>query len=356
MGWAKLLEVGSLDAATSRRAAEAISRNASVQAKLIEDILDVSRIVTGKVRLDVRRVDLAQAVLTAVENARPAADAKRVRLEADVVASGDAVPADVDRLQQILANLLSNSVKFTPAGGVVRVCARAEGGEAEIVVADSGEGIDPDFLPHVFERFRQADGSTARRHGGLGLGLAIVRHLVELHGGSVRVESPGVGLGTTFVVRLPLGAHAADAAGDRAPDDLAPRGTDLGGTRVLVVDDEPDAREVTSCVLAAAGAEVRTASSAAEAILMLSAWLPDVLVADIGMPTEDGYALMRRVRELPAEKGGAVPALAVTAYARAQDCELAFEVGFHDHVAKPVPPRALVSAVARLRAAARRDA
>ena len=349
LGWARLLRDGDLDAETSEKALESIDRNTQAQAQLVSDILDMSRIITGKLRIEPRPVDPAPVVDAALDAVRPAADAKGVALQAsldrDVRFS-----ADAERLLQIAWNLLSNAVKFTPSGGRVHVRMGPNArGEIEIDVADTGIGISKEFLPFVFDRFRQADASTTRHHSGLGLGLAIVRHLVELHGGTVSAESAGKNQGARFTVRLPAGAPApAQASSTRVTghkDALRRVDRSLQDVRVLVVDDEADTRELVRMTLKQYGATVATASSAAEAVETFATFRPAVLVADIGMPGEDGYALMERVRQMPAERGSEVRAIALTAYARHQDREDALEAGFDLHLTKPVEPAELAWAV-----------
>jgi PAS domain S-box-containing protein len=358
LGWSRLLRTGSLDAATSTRALESIERNTSVQARLIEDLLDVSRILTGKLGLNTRPIELPPVIEAAMETVRTAAEAKSVRLTAVFDRAAGPVIGDADRLQQVFWNLLSNAVKFTPAGGEVRVWLSRSDSRAKFTVHDTGEGIAPEFLPHVFDRFRQADSGTMRSRGGLGLGLAIVRHLVELHGGTVHAESQGKGYGASFTVDLPLAAvrrvealpvpdqerAASGLVNLWAPDSL-PR---LDGVQVLIVDDEPDARELLMSVLAQHGASVTTAGSAAEALAALDRARMDVLVSDIGMPDEDGYALIRKVRARGGRNGPRIPAIALTAYARVEDRARALLAGFQLHVTKPVEPTELVTAVASL--------
>jgi CheY-like chemotaxis protein len=315
----------------------------------------VSRIVTGKLRLEVVPVDPLSFVEPAVEAVRPAAEAKGVRLENVIDGGAGVVMGDPARLQQVVWNLLSNAVKFTPRGGRVEVRLGRVNSRVEIAVADTGRGIEPGFLPHVFERFRQADQKTTRRHGGLGLGLSIVRHLVELHGGTVRAESGGAGAGATFTVSLPVSAvyrreeareHPRAAARGAMPGHECPERLD--GLRVLVVDDEPDARELLATGLGQCGAEVATAASAHEALEAMAGSQFDALVSDIGMPGEDGYELIGRVRALPPESGGRTPAVALTAYARAEDRLRALRAGFEMHVSKPVELTELVVVIANL--------
>jgi signal transduction histidine kinase len=358
LGWAQLLQAASVDPERLQRGLETIVRNSKLQAQLIDDLLDVSRIVSGKMRLDVREVDLVRVIESSLEAVRPAAEAKQIHLWRVLDPLAGPVAGDPDRLQQVVWNLLSNAVKFTPKGGKVEVRLARINSHVEILVADTGSGISPEFLPHVFDRFRQRDSSSTRQHGGLGLGLAIVRHLTELHGGTVQVTSPGEGRGTTFVVQLPCPiAQLASLPGEEArvhptadsektcSDDPA---LNLLGLRVLVVDDEADARETLEQILRHCDAEVRTAASAAEALPLLQAWRPHVLLSDIGMPGEDGYSLIRRVRELPPERGGKTPAVALTAFARSEDRRRALSAGFQMHLAKPVEINELATVVVNL--------
>ncbi len=364
LGWARMLRGGGLAGEAAEHALEVIERNAQAQNKLIGDILDVSRIITGQLRLDVRPVDLSAIVTSAVEAARPAAEARGVRLQAVLLASSAAeqISGDADRLQQVVWNLLSNAIKFTSKGGRVQVRLACVDSHVEIVVADSGQGISAEFLPHVFDRFRQADGSTTRRHSGLGLGLAIARQLVELHGGTVHVASAGEGQGATFTVALPLLAmhHVQEGGTERTHpmtvDGMGFSGSlpfdcsaQLEGLRVLVVEDEADTCELLRAVLEYCGAEVATADSANEGMESFAACLPDVLISDIGMPGEDGYALIERVRAREAVCGGGrTPAIALTAYARVDDRARALQAGFEVHLPKPVEPVELVTLVASL--------
>ena len=355
LGWAHMLRTGQFDGNSAAKAFETIERNARAQAQLIDDLLDVSRAITGKLRLDVRPVDPNSFIESAIEAVRPAAEAKGVRVQKIMDTGVVSVSGDPVRLQQVVWNLLSNAIKFTPRGGRVQVRMERVNSHVEIAVSDTGPGIAPEFLPHVFERFRQADQRTTRQHGGLGLGLAIVRHLVELHGGSVRAESPGEGQGSTFTVLLPvapvyqsgdLAERVHPAARDTLPVfECVER---LDGLRVLVVDDEPDTRELLKVGLGRCGAEVSAAGSAGEALALMKAAVPDLLISDIGMPDEDGYALMRRVRQLQAEAGGRVPAIALTAYARTEDRMQALRAGYQMHVPKPVELAELVTVAASL--------
>jgi signal transduction histidine kinase/ActR/RegA family two-component response regulator len=358
LGWAQMLRTGKLDEETAARALEIIERNANSQAQLIEDILDFSRIISGKLRIDVRPFDLAAVIEAAADVLRPAADAKGIRLQTVLDTTVGLVSGDPDRLQQVLWNLISNAVKFTPKGGRVQVTLARVNSSAEIVVADTGEGISAEFLPYVFERFRQADPSTTRRHGGLGLGMAITRHLIELHGGTIGAFSPGEGQGATFTVRLPLMSvrHAEQplpvVTTPRSPADefdmqyaALPR---LEGLRVLVVDDERDARELLTAVLTQSGAEVTAAATVAEAIAALRRADFHLLVSDIEMPDEDGYALIRQVREMEQPRARKTPAIALTAHARFADRMRALSAGFQMHVPKPVQPAELVVVIANL--------
>jgi CheY-like chemotaxis protein/two-component sensor histidine kinase len=337
-----------------------IERNVLAQTRLIDDLLDVSRIITGKLRLSVRSARLSSIIEAALESMRPAAEAREIELRftREVPADEDELIGDSDRLQQVVWNLISNAIKFTPPRGRVEVQLSRVDSQFEIRVTDTGRGIGPEFLPSVFERFRQADSSTTRAHGGLGIGLAIVRHLVELHGGSVSASSEGEERGATFSVRLPavaLGVSALerDRAGVALP--ARPRSGerfDLTGRHVVLVEDEPDGRELLARCLEIAGAQVVAAGSAEEAMEAIRRRHPDVLVSDIAMADEDGYSLVRRLRLLPPDEGGRIPAVAVSAYAREEDRLRALAAGFHEHLAKPLDPADLVAIVARL---ARRD-
>jgi PAS domain S-box-containing protein len=349
LGWAVLLRSKTVDAETSERALAAIERNALAQRQLIDDLLDVSRMVAGKLRLNVQDVDLPVVIEAAVDAVRPAADAKGVRVETIVEAGTPAIWGDPARLQQVFWNLLSNAVKFTQKDGVVEVRLLRGGSMIEIAVSDTGEGISADLLPHVFDRFRQADTSSTRSHTGLGLGLAIVRQVVELHGGSVEAQSAGRNRGATFVVRLPVPAarphRPAESAGvPRVRVEEAVGPWRLEGVRILAVDDEPEARTVLAAVLADYGAEVTLAGSAEEALTLLERRKPHVLISDVAMPGIDGYVLMARVRT----RYPALPAIALTAHATAEDRLRALAAGFQSHVPKPVEPAELAAVVARL--------
>jgi signal transduction histidine kinase/AmiR/NasT family two-component response regulator len=352
-GWVMMLREGRLDAAQSERAIETIARNARSQNQLIDDLLDISRIITGKVCLNIAPLKLGSVIEAAIENVRPAAAAKGIRLSALLDPAADAMSGDAERLQQVVWNLLSNAIKFTPKGGRVEVRLERDDSHVEIVVADDGQGIKPEFLPYVFERFRQEDAGTNRRQGGLGLGLAIVRHIVEQHGGTVRAASEGLGRGASFTVTLPItsvrdvspGELRDMAAGVRLAPENPPS---LVGVRALLVDDVADARNLIAMMLAEDGAEVRTAASAKEALAACDEWRPDILIADIGMPGEDGYTLMKELRAREKTRGGHIPAIALTAYARREVRLRALSVGYESHVPKPVDPAELLTVVASL--------
>ena len=351
MGWAQILQLGNVDQATLEQAVDAILRNAKAQAQLIEDLLDVSRIVSGKVRLELLPVNVTSVVDAAVDAVRLSAESKGVQLS--WTSDGNVVPVlgDGTRLQQVVWNLLTNAIKFTPEGGQVSVAVGCENRQAKIVVSDTGKGIDAKFLPHVFDRFRQADSSTTRTHTGLGLGLAIVRHLVQLHGGAVKAESPGVNQGTTFTVVLPLAATAVGAANQCTPatDQYSAEARRmLKGVSILVVDDEPDARRFVSKVLHLHGAEVHAVESVAEAMEAVVTGSHHAIVSDISMPVEDGYSLIRQVRSQGQPELRRVPAVAVTAHATQQDREKALASGFNAHVAKPIETSHLISVLADL--------
>lgn len=361
VGWSRLLRTGKLDAENSARALESIERNATLQTKLIDDLLDVSRIITGKLTLDRRPIEMAHVVSDAVNTLRPAADAKNISIETSFDAEAEPVLGDANRLQQVLWNLLSNAVKFTPKSGRIEVVLQRVNSEVQVSVGDSGEGISCEFLPYVFDRFSQGDGKSTRSHTGLGLGLAIVRQLVELHGGTVKAHSDGPGRGATFKLRLPVlsinlrpGSKSAlsdsTLPGARVTDGLIiecpPR---LDGVRVLVVDDDPDTRQMLKAVLSECHADVITAASAAEAIKEIEQRKPDVLVSDLGMPEHDGYELIKQVRKTESANNAArVPALALTAYAKAEDRVRALAGGYQVHLAKPVEPAEFVLVVANL--------
>ena len=356
LGWSRLLRAGGLEEKMAARALETIERNAVAQKQLIDDILDVSRIIMGKLTLEEQAVELAPLIEDAVHSVRPAAEAARVELRTAAAAGPCRVTGDPARLQQVVWNLLSSAVKFTPEGGSVEVRLECAGPSARVVVRDTGGGIEPEFLPFVFERFRQADASLTRSRGGLGLGLAIVRHLVELHGGTIRAESEGRGRGATFTVTLPLMTEAAHtppaeheggaaARRDELPEDCSPS---LDGLRVLVVDDERDTLEYLRAMLERCGAQVTAVSSADEALRAVKGDGLQVMISDIGMPGEDGYVLMRKVRRLGKERGGRIPAVALTAYVREGDRRTALAAGFQAHLTKPVEPSELIRTVASI--------
>ncbi|MBO0721679.1 MAG: response regulator [Blastocatellia bacterium] len=359
-GWSRLLRTGRLDKANASHAVEIIVRNAKAQEQIIEDILDVSRIITGKIRLHVSPIEIAPAIEAAIDSLRPTADARGVELLTMLDSGSNIVLGDPSRLQQVVWNLLSNAIKFSPEGGRVQVVLqRIDSNHLEIIVSDTGQGISNEFLPYVFERFRQADSSTTRKYGGLGLGLAIVRHLVELHGGSVSAESPGSGQGAAFTVKLPLAAtREKESTLDQPQKSVfseqplggmpAEFAWELNGIHVLIVDDDADARELLTAILQQYGAEVRCVGSTPEGIEALKVWRPDVLVSDIGMPGRDGYELIREVRTLGTEHGGDIPAIALTGYARSEDRLKALNSGFQKHVTKPVEPEYLAATIAGL--------
>ena len=354
LGWSQMLTDGKLDGVESKRALETIVRSARAQRRLIDDLLDISRIITGKLRLDVRPVELAPIIESVVEGVRPAAEARSIHLQTAIDPLTSSISGDPDRLQQIIWNLLTNAIKFTPKGGRVEIRLERIASHMEIIISDTGQGIAPEFLLHVFERFRQSDSSSTRRHGGLGLGLSIVRQLVEMHGGTVTAESPGEGAGTTFKVILPLLSVHQELSdvdmmraltGSKTLTDWQPSLNDL---RVLVVDDEPDARELIAVVLTRRGAEVISVGSAVEALAEMERQAFDVLVSDIGMPLMDGYALISKIRQLPKERGGRIPAAALTAYAGVEDRMRALSAGYQIHIPKPVEPAELTTVVANL--------
>ncbi|WP_437970463.1 response regulator [Sorangium sp. So ce260] len=353
LGWIRMLRTGKLAEDRREKALETVERNAQAQAQLIDDLLDISRIMAGKLRLEVQPMELVAVIDAALEVVRPAADAKGVRLEPLLDPGVGPVAGDAGRLQQVIWNLLSNAVKFTSRGGVVRIRLERSDASAEIVVSDTGQGIDPAFLPYVFEQFRQAESGTTRKHGGLGLGLTIVKSLVEMHGGTVQALSDGEARGATFTVRLPLTvvpSHVRDRRMMPLPGTSG--GTDrppeLEGLNVLVVDDEDDTRELLVTMLEQCGAQVTAVASTAEALLALKALRPDVLVSDIAMPGEDGYALIRKIRAFPAKSGGRTPAVALTAYARTEDRMRALRAGFNTHVPKPIEPAELLAVLANI--------
>lgn len=355
LGWARMLRLGQISPENTAKALDTIERNARAQAQLVDDLLDVSRIITGKLRMDVRPADPNAFIDAAVDAVRPAAEAKGVRVQKVVDTGLLSIPGDPVRLQQVVWNLLSNAIKFTPRDGRVQIRSERVNSHLEIVVSDTGQGIPPDFLPHVFDRFRQADQKTSRQHGGMGLGLAIVRHLVELHGGTVRADSEGEGRGATFTVMLPISpVYQVDTSGSRVhpsardllpPADLTDR---LDGLRILVVDDESDTRDLLKQGLEYCGAAVTVAESAGEALDLMKVSIPDVLISDIGMAGTDGYDFIRQVRKLSRQQGGKVAAIALTAYTRIEDRLQALRAGYDMHVPKPVELTELVAVAASL--------
>lgn len=370
LGWSQLLRTANLSPADVSQGLDTIARSARAQAQLIDDLLDMSRIISGRLRLDVQRVQLADVVEEAINSVLPAADAKQIRLLRMLDPKAGPINGDPARLQQVVWNLLTNAVKFTPKGGRIQVFLQRVNSHVEITVTDSGQGIAAEAMPHLFERFWQADASSTRHHGGLGLGLAIVRHLTELHGGTVRASSPGPGQGSTFTIELPVaaihdllahpdGAHPTAEPPPPPPDtaNSAPSfKVDLAGVKVLCVDDEPDACMLVKRALELNGATVVTAASAAEGLELLRRERPAVLLTDIGMPGQDGFHLIAQVRELPPEQGGSTPAVALTAFARSEDRRRALIAGFQMHLPKPVEPAELIAVVASLAGVARRPA
>ena len=358
LGWSQILRRRKRDDKELNEGLSVIERNVRAQAQLIEDLLDMSRIISGKIRIDVQQIDLAEITSAAIEAVRPAAEAKEINLHKTLDPNIGLIRGDPGRLQQVIWNLLSNAIKFTPRDGKVRVTLQRVNNHVEITVSDTGIGIRPEFLPYVFDRFRQADATTTRQHGGLGLGMAIVKNLVELHGGKVRAKSPGEGGGATFTIELPLTVvfageekrvreHPRQSEPDRVPEVFCESDV-LLGVSVLVVDDDEDARDLVCRVLEECKATVFTAGSVDEAIELLKRERPAVMVSDIGMPDEDGYDLIRRVRLLPDAEGGSTPAAALTAFARSEDRTRALRAGYQSHVAKPVEPTELVAVVASL--------
>lgn len=353
LGWSHLVRTGKLDEPQMSRAFETIERNARSQSQLIDDLLDVSRIITGKLQIEPRSTDLCSVIGASIEAVRPAFEAKNIQLETDLEAASCFVAGDPNRLQQIFWNLLSNAIKFTPEGGKVQISSIQVDSQVRISVSDSGIGITAEFLPYIFDRFRQADGSTTRIHGGLGLGLSIVKHLVQLHGGAVAVHSEGKNKGAVFVITLPLAEQgAAEKVKDAATLEIAGNGlpasfaTLLDGLRILVVDDEADSRELVMAIVTRCGGAVKCCESAAEALKEFRAWKPHLLVSDIGMPNEDGYALISKLRKSRSKTAREIPAIALTAYATDDDRARALAAGFQVHIAKPVDPEGLVKSLA----------
>jgi len=353
LGWSRLLDSEELDETISKQAVETIWRNAKAQSQIIDDILDVSRIITGNLYLDLQPLELAPVIENAINVVRQTADAKSIRIETYLDTTPAVVSGDSNRLQQVIWNLLSNAVKFTNSRGKVTVTMQQEKGGVEVKVTDSGQGITRDFLPYVFDRFRQADSSTTRQHGGLGLGLAIARHLIEIHGGSIKAESEGKGRGSSFTITLPLlDSKIHGTTGDLEKRAALSSGQNLAGVHVLVVDDDEDTLELMTTALTSRKANVTAVCTAGEAIEAIKGHRPDVLVSDIAMPEEDGYGLIKRVRSLDVDGQSSIPAVAITAYAKEEDRQRALASGFHIYLAKPVELSELISVVAR---AAKRD-
>lgn len=354
LGWAQMLRSGTLDRASAERALTTIERNAKSQAHLVGDLLDASRIATGKLSLETKPVELMSVVDAAVDAVRPSVEAKNLRMQIVLEPWVGPFNGDPERLKQVVWNLLSNAIKFTPAGGLIEVRLERLENKALLIVSDTGQGIDPEFLPHIFDRFRQADSSSRRQQGGLGLGLSIVKHIVELHGGAIYAYSRGQGQGSDFMITLPLAVQKAESSNNELWPETLPesalqsRNGSLRGVKVLVVDDEHDTREILSVMLVRYGTEIRTAGSVAEAMGILSTWQPDLLVSDIGMPIEDGYVMIEKLRALPPDQGGEIPAIALTAFASPVDREKALAAGFQRHLSKPVEPVELAKVVARV--------
>lgn len=364
-GWVQILGKESRGSDFFTQGLQTIDRNVKSQTRIIEDILDISRIVTGKLKLEVRPVNLATLLKATIDTMQLAADAKAIDLQLHLEAPEAVVTGDSNRLQQVIWNLLSNAIKFTPKGGLVSVRLQVSDAQAEIQVSDNGKGIEAEFLPYVFERFRQADSTSTRQHGGLGLGLAIVRHLVEIHGGTVSASSPGEQQGATFSIRLPLPggetperlsldsqAALSGAGGEQPANQLSQQKAgeriSLSGHRILIVDDDSDAREMLEILLTQYGAETRASHSSQDALRVLAQWHPHVMVSDIGMPGEDGYALIRQLRALERAHGGAIPAIALTGYASSTDKQKLLSVGYQLHISKPVDLDELIKAIAGL--------
>jgi len=354
LGWASMIRTGEVEGSNATRAIETIERNARSQARLIDDLLDVSRIITGNLRLDMHPLNLAPIVEAALDALRPTADVKGIKLQTRFVPAQCLVKGDPNRLRQVIWNLLSNAIKFTPRNGSVSIDLTCVESTARLTVGDTGDGISPEFLPYVFDRFRQAEGSISRKQGGLGLGLAVARHLVELHGGTIRAESDGLGTGAVFTVDLPLAQERRDPArAEERRREVERRRSRLGavrldGVHVLLVEDDDDSRKLLGAMLKRYGARITSTKSAAEALRVFEGELPDVLVSDIGMPDQDGYELVRKLRGLPPEKGGNTPAIALTGYASRKDKERALSSGYQQHMAKPIEQADIVKAIAAL--------
>jgi len=354
LGWASMIRNGEVEGSNATRAIETIERNARSQARLIDDLLDVSRIITGNLRLDLHPLNLGPIVEAALDALRPTADVKGMKLQTRFEPGQCLVKGDPNRLRQVIWNLLSNAIKFTPRHGSVSIDLTCVESTARLTVSDTGDGISPEFLPYVFDRFRQAEGSISRKQGGLGLGLAVARHLVELHGGTIRAQSEGTGKGAVFTVDLPLAQERRDPA--RAEERIreverrrSSRGAvRLDGVHVLLVEDDDDSRKLLGTMLKRHGARVTSTKSAAEALAAFEGELPDVLISDIGMPDQDGYELMRKLRALPPERGGKTPAIALTGYASRKDRERALNTGYQQHMAKPIEQADMIKAIAAL--------
>jgi len=354
LGWASMIRNGEVEGSNASRAIETIERNARSQARLIDDLLDVSRIITGNLRLDLHPLNLAPIVESALDALRPTADVKGIKIQKRFQPSECLVKGDANRLRQVIWNLLSNAIKFTTRGGSVNVYLKCVESTARLTVRDTGDGISAEFLPYVFDRFRQAEGSISRKQGGLGLGLAVARHLVELHGGTIRAESEGLGKGSLFTVDLPMTLERRDPArAEERKREVDRRRTRKGvvrldGVHVLLVEDDDDSRKLLQTMLRRYGARVTSTKSAAEALEVFQGELPDVMISDIGMPDQDGYELVRRLRSLPVEKGGATPAIALTGYASRKDRERALGSGYQKHMAKPIEQAELIAAIGAL--------
>jgi PAS domain S-box-containing protein len=354
LGWASMIRNGEVEGSNAARAIETIERNARSQARLIDDLLDVSRIITGNLRLDLHPLNLAPIVDTALDALRPTADAKGMKLQTRFMPGQCLVKGDPNRLRQVIWNLLSNAIKFTPRHGSVSIDLTCVESTARLTVSDTGDGISPEFLPYVFDRFRQAEGSISRKQGGLGLGLAVARHLVELHGGTIRAESDGIGKGAVFTVDLPLAQERRDPArAEERRREVERRRSRMGavrldGVHVLLVEDDDDSRKLLGTMLKRYGARVTSTKSAAEALAVFEGELPDVLISDIGMPDQDGYELMRKLRALPPQRGGKTPAIALTGYASRKDRERALNTGYQQHMAKPIEQADMIKAIAAL--------
>jgi len=354
LGWASMIRNGEVEGSNASRAIETIERNARSQARLIDDLLDVSRIITGNLRLDLHPLNLAPIVQAALDALRPTADVKGMKLQTRFEPGQCLVKGDPNRLRQVIWNLLSNAIKFTPRHGSVSIDLTCVESTARLTVSDTGDGISPEFLPYVFDRFRQAEGSISRKQGGLGLGLAVARHLVELHGGTIRAQSEGIGKGAVFSVDLPLAQERRDPArAEERRREVERRRSQMGavrldGVHVLLVEDDDDSRKLLGTMLKRYGARVTSTKSAAEALAVFEGELPDVLISDIGMPDQDGYELMRKLRALPTERGGKTPAIALTGYASRKDRERALNSGYQQHMAKPIEQAEMIKAIAAL--------